>query len=94
MFDLPAVQEAIRAQVAILQEQAKQVGLARWRAEKLLAKVAELKKDKQGALAVVPAELEANRARADLGHRAVIARSIPEVNPAHHPSAGDRGRQA
>ena len=61
-----AVADEIRAQVAILQEQAKQVGLARWRAEKLLAKVAELKKDKQGALAVVPAELEANRARADV----------------------------
>ncbi len=61
-----AVADEIRAQVAILQEQAKQVGLARWRAEKLLVKVADLKKDKQGALAVVPAELEANRARADV----------------------------
>jgi len=61
-----AVADEIRAQVATLQEQAKQVGLARWRAEKLLAKLATVKKDKQGVLVEVPAELEANRARADV----------------------------
>ncbi len=61
-----AVADEVRAQEAILMEQARQVGLARWRAEKLMAKLAELRKDDKGAAAIVPLELEANRARADV----------------------------
>ena len=61
-----AVADEVRAQVAILSEQTRQVGLARWRAEKLLAKLAEERRNDRGAAAAAAAELEANRARADV----------------------------
>jgi hypothetical protein len=60
------VADEVRAQVAVLTEQARQVGLARWRAEKLMTKLAELRRKEGGAAEVVPVELEANRARADV----------------------------
>ncbi len=61
-----AVADEVRAQALVLGEQARQVGLIRWRVEKQKAKVAELKKDEKGAAAVVPAVLELNRERAEL----------------------------
>jgi len=61
-----AAADEVRAQVAILREQSNQIGLARWRSEKLKAKLDELKKDDKGAATIVPAELEWNRARADV----------------------------
>jgi prefoldin subunit 5 len=60
------VADEVRAQAAVLTQQARQVGLARWRVEKSKAKVADLKKDEQGAALLVQAELELNRERADL----------------------------
>lgn len=60
------VADEVRAEVAVLTEQARQVGLARWRAEKLMAKLAEVRQEDGGAAKVAPAELEANRARADV----------------------------
>lgn len=61
-----AVADEVRAEAAVLAESVRQVGLARWRAEKLMARLADLRKQDAGAAAVVPAELEANRARADV----------------------------
>lgn len=61
-----AVADEVRAQALVLAEQARQVGLVRWRVEKQKAKVADLKKDEKGAAAVVPAVLELNRERAEL----------------------------
>lgn len=61
-----AVADEVRAQAGVLTEQARQVGLARWRVEKLMVKVADLKKDEKGAALLVQAELELNRERADL----------------------------
>lgn len=61
-----AVADEVRAQALVLAEQARQVGLIRWRVEKQKAKVAELKKDEKGAASVVPAVLELNRERAEL----------------------------
>lgn len=55
-----------RATVAAVDEQARQVGLARWRAEQLIGKVAEEKKQGRGAIAEQLAEIEALRARADV----------------------------
>lgn len=61
-----AVADEVRAQALVLAEQSRQVGLVRWRVEKQKAKVAELRKEEKGAAAVVPAELELNRERAEL----------------------------
>jgi hypothetical protein len=61
-----AVADEVRAEVAILAEQARQVGLARWRAEKLITKLAEVRKEDRGAGKIVPVEWEATRARADV----------------------------
>jgi hypothetical protein len=61
-----AVADEVRAQALVLGEQARQVGLTRWRVEKLKAKVELLRKEEKGAASVVPAELELNRERADL----------------------------
>jgi hypothetical protein len=61
-----AVADEVRAQALVLAEQARQVGLVRWRVEKQKAKVAEIKKEEKGAAALVPAELELNRERAEL----------------------------
>lgn len=61
-----AVADEVRAQALVLAEQARQVGLIRWRVEKQKAKVAELKKDEKGAASVVPAVLELNRERSEL----------------------------
>ena len=69
LYDLIAERERqaaddVRAAAAAESAQAKQVALARWRAEQLLKKVTEAKA--QGPLVVLPAELEAYRARADV----------------------------
>jgi hypothetical protein len=61
-----AVADEVRAQALILTEQARQVGLTRWRVERLAAKVAQAKGEAKGAATVVPAELELNRERAEL----------------------------
>jgi hypothetical protein len=61
-----AVADEVRAQALVLAEQARQVGLVRWRVEKQKAKVADLKKTDEAAGKVVPAVLELNRERADL----------------------------
>lgn len=60
------VADEVRTQVAVLAEQARQVGLARWRAEKLMAQLADLRQKAPGAGRLVPLELEASRARADV----------------------------
>ena len=69
LYDLIAERERqaaddVRAAAAAEGAQAKQVALAKWRAEQLLKKVTDVKA--QGPLVVLPAELEAYRARADV----------------------------
>lgn len=69
LFDLIVARERqtadeVRAAAAHLTAQTRQVAIARWRTESLLAKVADAKK--QGPLAEQPALLETYRARADV----------------------------
>ena len=69
LYDLILMRERqaadeVRAAAATLEAQGKQVAIARWRAESLLAKAADAKK--QGPLLEQPAVLEAFRARADV----------------------------
>lgn len=56
--------DEVRAAVAVLAAQGKQVGLARWRADQAAAKATDAKK--QGTFAELPAVLDAHRARADV----------------------------
>lgn len=56
--------DQVRAACLTLDAQARQVGLARWRAETLARKAADAAKD--GPLVELPARLEADRARADV----------------------------
>ncbi len=69
LFDLIAeherqVADQVRAAALTQDAQTRQVGLARWRAEQLLAKAADVKG--QGPLVELPAILEAYRARAEV----------------------------
>lgn len=69
LYDMIAERERqaaddVRAAAAAENAQAKQVALAKWRAEQLLKKLTDAKA--QGPLVVLPAELEAFRARADV----------------------------
>lgn len=58
--------DEVRAAVAAVAEQARQVGLARWRAEQLAAKAEDEKKQARGAILEQLAEIDALRARADV----------------------------
>lgn len=58
--------DEVRGAVAAVAEQARQVGLARWRAEQLMDKAAEEKKQNKGPILERLAEIEALRARADV----------------------------
>ncbi len=58
--------DEVRAAVAAVSEQARQVGLARWRAEQVIAKADEEKTKARGAILEQLAEIEALRARADV----------------------------
>ncbi len=60
------VADEVRAAVASVREQSRQVGLARWRAEQLIAKAEDEKKQARGAILEQLAEIEALRARADV----------------------------
>ena len=69
LYDLIVMRERqgadeVRAAASTLAAQERQVALARWRAESLLTKAADARK--QGPLAEQPAVLEAFRARADV----------------------------
>ncbi len=61
-----AAADEVRAAVASLNEQTRQVGLARWRAEQQMAKLADIKKMTKGPFLEVPAEMETLRARSDV----------------------------
>ena len=61
-----ATADEVRAAVASLNEQTRQVGLARWRAEQQKTKLADIKKMAKGPFIEVPAELETLRARSDV----------------------------
>ena len=61
-----ATADEVRGAVATLNEQTRQVGLTRWRAEQQMAKLADAKKMGKGPFLEVPAELETLRARADV----------------------------
>ena len=58
--------DEVRAAVATLNEQTRQVGLARWRAEQQKTKLADIKKMAKGPFLEVPAELESLRTRSDV----------------------------
>ena len=58
--------DEVRAAVAAVGEQARQVGLARWRAEQVIAKAEDEKAKARGAILEQLAEIEALRARADV----------------------------
>lgn len=58
--------DEVRATAAAVAEQARQVGLARWRAEQLIAKAEDERKQARGAILEQLAEIEALRARADV----------------------------
>ena len=69
LYDLIAERERhaaddVRAAAAAVTAQARQVSLAKWRAEQLIKKTADTKD--RGPLIALPAELEAYRARADV----------------------------
>ena len=61
-----ATADEVRGAVATLNEQTRQVGLTRWRAEFQMSKLADAKKMGKGPFLEVPAELETLRARADV----------------------------
>ena len=61
-----ATADEVRAAVATLNEQTRQVGLARWRSEQQKSKLADIKKMAKGPFVEVPAELETLRARSDV----------------------------
>ena len=61
-----ATADEVRAAVAGLNEQTRQVGLTRWRAEQQKSKLADVKKMAKGPFLEVPAELETLRARSDV----------------------------
>ncbi len=58
--------DEVRAAVASLNEQTRQVGLANWRCEQQKAKLADVRKLVKGPFLEVPAELESFRVRADV----------------------------
>lgn len=59
--------DEVRASVVALAVQARQVGIARWKAEQLAKKAIDLKNDPtRGPLFVLPAEVEAARARSEV----------------------------
>lgn len=58
--------DEVRAAAAAMSEQTRQVGLARWRAEQLIDKAEDEKKQARGAIPEQLAEIEALRARADV----------------------------
>jgi len=58
--------DEVRAAAAAVAEQSRQVGLARWRAEQLIDKAADEKKQSKGPILERLAEIEALRARADV----------------------------
>ena len=58
--------DEVRVAVATLNEQTRQVGLARWRSEQQKTKLADIKKMAKGPFLEVPAELESLRARSDV----------------------------
>ncbi len=61
-----AAADEVRAAVATLNEQTRQVGLARWRSEQQMSKFADVKKMAKGPFLEVPAELESLRARSEV----------------------------
>jgi len=58
--------DEVRAAAAAVAEQARQVGLARWRAEQLMDKAADEKKQARGPILERLAEIESLRGRADV----------------------------
>jgi len=58
--------DEVRAALLAVEEQYRQVGLSRGRAEQSIAKLAELKRQTKGPFLELPAEIEVLRARADV----------------------------
>jgi hypothetical protein len=58
--------DEVRAALLAMEEQYRQVGLARGRAEQSITKLAELKRQTKGPFLEVPAEIEVLRARAEV----------------------------